>query len=358
MNILEIKKQLIKSLSNQDLTELTIALSQHLETALEVGNVIDEFTDKRFADGLVCPYCHKDNTVKNGRVRGKQRYYCKDCKRTFNAYTKTLLANTKKPLSLWVKYADCMSRQMTLRATAQELDISLSTSFYMRHKILTALRNYMGIDDLSGIIEMDETFFAESFKGNHKLHNQVWTAPRNSGKSRHRGKEVKYRGISHEQTCISTAIDRNGGLVVVPVCMGRLTTAALDRTYQDNIEEHSTICTDSHRAYIKFAQNVNADLVQIESGKHKKDIYHINHINSLHNKLKHWMRLRYGVATKYVGNYMYWFNWTEKTKGISRYTKCKDLIYNSSSAIMELTREDIKCLSPFTDFRENKEVSS
>lgn len=102
-----------------------------------------------------------------------------------------------------------------------------------------------------------------------------------------------------------------------------------------------------HKAYKKFAEGVNDELIQIESGKHKNGIYHINHINALHNKLKLWMKLRYGVSTKYIGNYMYWFNWGERTRGVSRYNKSRDLIFNSVSSIMEATREDIKETSPF-----------
>jgi hypothetical protein len=37
-----------------------------------------------------------------------------------------------------------------------------------RHKLLDAVRTYMGIGNLAGIIEIDETFYTESFKGNHK----------------------------------------------------------------------------------------------------------------------------------------------------------------------------------------------
>ena len=129
--------------------------------------------------------------------------------------------------------------------------------------------------------------------------------------------------------------------------MGRLTAKALNDLYQGKVEQFSTICADSHKAYIKFAKNVSADLVQIKSGKHKKGIYHINHINAIHNKLKLWMKSKYGVATKYLSNYMYWFNWGERTHGVSRYTKSKDLIYNSISSIIELTREDITEISPF-----------
>lgn len=61
----------------------------------------------------------------------------------------------------------------------------------------------------------------------------------------------------------------------------------------------------SHYACKAFAKTIPADLVQIERGKHKKDVYHINHINALHNELKLWIKKRYGVSTKYMENYMY-----------------------------------------------------
>ena len=100
-------------------------------------------------------------------------------------------------------------------------------------------------------------------------------------------------------------MDRNGGLVLVPVCNGRLTTSALTELYNGEVEPQSIICTASHNAYKKFAETISADLIQIERGQHKKGVYHIDHINSLHNKLKQWMKPLHGVATKYLTHYMY-----------------------------------------------------
>lgn len=65
----------------------------------------------------------------------------------------------------------------------------------MRNKILDVLRIYMGIGDVSGVVEMDETFVAESFKGNQKKSGII--VPRKSCK---RGKEVNKRGITNEQS--------------------------------------------------------------------------------------------------------------------------------------------------------------
>ena len=67
-------------------------------------------------------------------------------------------------------------------------------------KILDALRLYIGTGHVSGLVEADEVFFAYSYKG---------TKPTNMPRpSRHRGKEVKKRGISKEQVCVATALER------------------------------------------------------------------------------------------------------------------------------------------------------
>lgn len=34
-------------------------------------------------DAIVCKYCQSDNVIKYGKLKGVQRYFCKDCKRKF-----------------------------------------------------------------------------------------------------------------------------------------------------------------------------------------------------------------------------------------------------------------------------------
>ena len=49
-------------------------------------------------------------------------------------------------------------------------------------------------------------------------------------------------------------------------------------------------------------------MVQMESGKHRKGIYHINHINAYHNNIKQFIQRFRGVITKYLNNYLVWNN--------------------------------------------------
>ena len=112
-------------------------------------------------------------------------------------------------------------------------------------------------------------------------------------------------------------MDGNGGLVTVPAGKSKLTTKQLHSIYEGKIEKSSTICTDSHNGYKSFAKSVSADLLQIERGNHKRWVYHINHN---------------------IGNYMYWFNWSERDSHISRHRQGKSLIYDSISSMLNIDK--------------------
>lgn len=71
-----------------------------------------------------------------------------------------------------------------------------------------------------GGIEANEVFFAESFKV-----TRTDNMPR---KSRKRGKEIKKRGISKEQICVVTVLDRQENLIIEPLCKGRITHKEMD----------------------------------------------------------------------------------------------------------------------------------
>lgn len=108
--------------------------------------------------------------------------------------------------------------------------------------------------------------------------------------------------------CVLCAIDRVGNVVTELLCKGRMKHTDLERLFRDRIDGESIFCTESHKSYIKFAQNLTIEFQQIKSGKHKEGIYHIQYINAFHSKLKKWMDNFNGVATKYFANYIYWFN--------------------------------------------------
>nr|WP_297180563.1 transposase [uncultured Agathobaculum sp.] len=95
-------RKLLKGLSREDLEQLNSEITERLEEYVGLPDFFHKCMEKRFSDGLVCPHCGKKHIVRFGKARGKQRFRCKDCNRTFTPYTKTVFADTKLPLSVWL----------------------------------------------------------------------------------------------------------------------------------------------------------------------------------------------------------------------------------------------------------------
>ena len=95
---------------------------------------------------------------------------------------------------------------LTIRKSAKKCEITVSTAFIWRHKVLDALQEMQSEVKLDGIVETDETFFALSFKGNHEK-SIKFVMPRKAHK---RGKQVHLRGLSREQVCVPCSVNGNG----------------------------------------------------------------------------------------------------------------------------------------------------
>jgi len=226
----------------------------------------------------------------------------------------------------------------SIRKSAEEVEINIATSFYWRHKILNCISEFLGVGSVDGVVEADEVFFAYSYKG---------TKPNNMPRpSRKRGKQVKKRGISKEQVCVGTALDRQGNIIIELLCTGRVTANELERLYENRIGEHSILCTDSHKSYIQFATDMELEHKRIKRGRHKEDIYHINHINSLHSNLKKWMAKFNGVATKYLANYMKWHKWINSFSTDKEIVRMKNLIVHSNIAHSYTMVKEFKVRAP------------
>jgi len=306
--------------------------------------ITTEVKENRFSKGKVCPHCKSTGVSRDGKHQGKQRYVCKSCRRTFSDLTNSPRCNSNKDVSLWIEYAKCMINGYSIRKCAEIVGISIPTSFYWRHKLLDALRSYMDVGNVGGVVEVDESFFRESFKGNHNKSSN-FTMPRKPNKRggvRSNKVEKRKRGISNDQVCVLTSLDRTGNIIIELICKGRMKHTDLERLFEGRVSENSIFCTDSHKSYIKFAQNSGIELQRIKTGQHKQGIYHIQHINALHSKLKEWMYKFHSVATKYLANYMCWFKWLQLFNAEKATVKVKDLLVQSHTAYSYTKLNDFK----------------
>ena len=227
----------------------------------------------------------------------------------------------------WIEYGKCIVMWYSIRKSAEIVKTCVKTSFYMRHKILDCIGTFMGTGDVDGVVEMDETIVAESFKCNHR--KSGFLMPRRARK------RSQKRGISNEQICIATAIDRNNNNIFEMVCKGRVGYKDLERLYGGHIDNEAIICTDSHKSYIRFGKDLNLDHKRIMRDHYKNGIYNINHVNSLHSQFKKWMKKFNGVSTKFLANYLHWFKWMQCFKNDKDIIKSKNIIVQSTTNFVD-----------------------
>lgn len=294
---------MIATLSVTDRAKLNDIL---LGTHTSINGTLADYTEEhRFSNGRVCPHCGGTHVVRNGhRKDGKQRFVCRDCGKSFVINANAITSGTRKDLSTWQAYIDCMMNGFSVRKSADVCGICKNTAFDWRHKVLDALQGMQDSVELEGIVEADETFFPVSYKGNHK-NSQTFTMPR---EPHHRGGEIHKRGLSDEQVCVVCAVNRNGLSYGKIGKLGKVSQKCIEVVLDKRIKSSSTLCTDKEKGYRPYAKKHELSLVQLDSGKSKKGIFHIQYINSYHSRLKDFVGRFKGVSTKYLNNYIVWNN--------------------------------------------------
>lgn len=275
----------------------------------KITKLLKTIREARFASGMACVHCGSMSIKRNGKYRSRQRYLCKDCGKTFNDMTNTPFSGSRYP-EKWVTYIELMVEGYTLPKIAKRLNIHISTAFYWRHKILNAIGS-LGFNQLQGIVESDETFFKESMKGKRDIDHR---------KPKKRGGRDKKRGISNLKIAVVVAQDRNGNMIARKAGTGRVKAEEIDSVIGEFIHPSALLCTDTATNYKKFAKLkglLHETVNERQKQRVKKGIYHIQHVNNAHNRLKGWLDRFQGVATKYLDNYLYWFRWLDLGKDLA-----------------------------------------
>lgn len=122
--------------------------------AIQTEITANELFQPIFDNLSQCPHCHSSHFKKWGKAGKTQRYYCKDCHKTFNNKTKTPLAKLRK-CHIWKEYVRCMELKLPLREAASICNINLKTAFLWRHRFLLAQSGKCR-DKLSEIVELDK----------------------------------------------------------------------------------------------------------------------------------------------------------------------------------------------------------
>lgn len=260
-----------------------------------------------------CPYCTSFNFSKNGKEKGCRKYKCKDCKRGFTEYTGTWISGIHKKhlIPLFMK---TIETSLSLVTSSKELGVAELTVFNWRHKFLSSQQP---IDDhekpFKGITEVDETFYHHSQKGKKCIDREA----------RGRGGRPS-RGITNNEATVLTMMDRAGNSTYEFTNMGRISVSEIENAVADRITERTILCSDGHNSYKALAKqhNIEHHVLNISKGERVKGAYHIQHVNSLHSRMKNFFNYKLrGVSTKYLQKYLNWQRIKDKFKDVTQWVK-------------------------------------
>ena len=150
---------------------------------------------------------------------------------------------------------------------------------------------------LKGIVEADETYVLESRKGERNLDRKV----------RRRGGKANKRGLSDEQVPILFAVDRSGTTTcsVLP----SVTADNVQDILEPRINDDIILVTDGNNIYPPRAKSpgIKHEALNISAGERKRGVFNISRVNNRHSLFKDFLRRYHGVSSKYLGNYLLWF---------------------------------------------------
>ncbi len=308
LNELVAKINLLNTEDQEVIIKRFESLLKEINAIVDPGaNIIQARRIELSKSKMTCMFCSSDRIIGYGATaRGSKRFRCKECLKTFNETTGTAVSLIRD-LSKFNHYLQCMLNGFSLRKCANEVGITLQTSFRWRHCILNYLEK-LGVSELKNIVEVDETFLLHSEKGGKKIEGR---------EPRKRGGKATSDGLTKEHVSIMISKDREGNQNLIVAGRGKLTKAAIHRAIGTYITKGNVIVTDMDRNLRFYLNDRHIEHVQLSARKKervKDKIYHLQNVNNTHMRLKKWLEKFNGVSSYYLQNYLNLFHAFELIK--------------------------------------------
>ena len=127
-------------------------------------------------------------------------------------------------------------------------------------------------------------------------------------KARRRGGKASKRGLSDEQVPILVAVDRSGTTAcsVLPSVTADSVQCALEPRIDDDI----LLVTDENNVYPPCAKSlgIKHEALNQSTGEQVHGAIHIQTVNNRHSGIKGFLHHYRGVSSKYLGNYLRWYD--------------------------------------------------
>jgi transposase-like protein len=230
----------------------------------------------RWPDGLVtCPRCGSDQ---HSFIKTRRIWFCKGCKQQFSLKVGTIFEDSPLGLDKWMSafwmICNCKNGVSSMEIH-RALGITQKSAWFMLHRIREAMKDEP--TQLSGTIEMDETFVGGKVKNMHKNKR-----PKGTGRSG--------RPVAGQAKAIVVGMLERGGRVRAEVVADRA-REVLHQLAAENIADGSTLITDEWHPY--KGTNLQHEIIN-HAEAYVNGLVHTNGIENF------WSLLKRGLSGTYV----------------------------------------------------------
>lgn len=227
---------------------------------------------KKDLDNIVCPHCKSNNIWHFGSYRGRDRYRCKDCLKTFTESTNKPWSYSKKSKETWNEYIRLMMNSATLRKCASKLNITLTTAFNWRHKLMNSIEDKYGNPKLEEVVSIMKSNIKENRKGQRNICT-----------------EAKLFNITY-------AIDTNEHFLI-DLFEGHIKISMYDELFEKYVSKDAKILRTNNQIINHSSEKFNKEKVE-EKGV---GVFY------KYRDYKSWLKSFKGIATKYIIKYHHYF---------------------------------------------------
>ena len=262
----------------------------------------------RYGKVAKCAYCNSKNLSKR---RKDHRHKCNDCNKSTSVTVNSNIHNTRLPLKTWffaLAVITDAKKGMSALQLQRNINVSYPTAFTMYHKLreLMAQQN-KSIDELEGVVEMDETFIGgkprkfakpempqkrrEDLDSELKHYKAEGFDFRPQGKNPAKINNNSKRGRGTDNIPVAGIVERNGN--VVAEVMQNLTYANLKKMVQKYVDEDkSVLITDNYKGYNSMKKIIGHVVID------HKEMYSYRGLNS--NSIESfWAIIERGIMGQY-----------------------------------------------------------
>lgn len=263
-----------------------------MDTFKDENECLELFFSIKYA-GCACRKCGRPVVSNYAKKKGERGFRCRSCHEMLYPFTDTIFRKSLLPVSI-IFFAIFSLTGSRSSIAATQIGRDFGISYKSAHRLMMLLRSVLGQQTalkLKGTVEVDEAFFG---KGS-KMYN--WSA------------------ISTRKQPIIGMLERETRKVRMFLVANR-NSKTIHELIRNNVEEGSTVYTDSWRGYRNLSEYYKHDIVDHSNREYVRGEVHTNGIESVWSHMKRNIRgAHIKISDRYVHLYAMEACWRHNSRG-------------------------------------------